>query len=422
MNISTSYSSYYTQKTYSQSALSQGKISTGTADLLQGVKDSKTVGSISKKNSVSSEYGDTIELSMSGKLLREALQVQSVDDTNMSDKMEAIKADMEAIKTTDIDSVSADEAKEALQKLQSDLGTLVNKSGVSQNTSKIDIDSMSESQIKDTLKNIQEKSIEMSKMNQNFNNVMQQNDYSEIDFGGINEELSTIKGLEIDSMSTDKIKDTLIKLQDSLSQISNLDEKTQNLVNTNFDDMSDAQMKSLLQRVQDDLSNEENVEGTKPMGKMRPSGPPPGGPPPSSGVGITSDSDSTDQTYIEELLEALANGDEEATSISEIGQSLSSEFVDQLLKAVDNEESESISSIESSDDNVDDKGLEELLNNIRENQTKSNTNYLGNKFNMTEMISKITNNNEYSNSDSSIKEAFEYLKNQNSFMQRVDFA
>lgn len=156
MRISSSYSDYYYSQSNPLSYLSNAKLSTGNSDASQN--ETEAVSFPERKRSVTSGDGNIINLSLSGSMLRYSLQTQESESTDMHEKMEKIKTDMDSIKTADIDRMTADEVKETLANLQADMAFMPPRpDGRTDDIQQADIDSMSEAEMREMLKSIQER-------------------------------------------------------------------------------------------------------------------------------------------------------------------------------------------------------------------------------------------------------------------------
>lgn len=363
MNISSNYYNYYTYGTYSSNGLLNANLSTASTDASQN--ETEAVNSLPPRQFKPMDLESLFGLSSSGKSIRDSLQTQGTG-SDMSQKFEAVKTDMDAIKSADIESMSADEVKEMLTNLQNDLKA-INSNSSSNSSQTLDISSLTESQTRDMLEDIQENAERMSAMGQGMPN---QNGMSSDDFELIKGDLDTIKGLDISSMSAEEIKTTLTNLQNDTKKMSNPDEKAQEILSTDIENMSDSDAKSLLTKIQNEIKSQPSEgKGMRPAGPP-PGGPPPGGPPPGGSVSSTDESDSTDtQTYIEKLLEMLNSEDSSTSSTDSTDSSDSIESIMQKLIDKLTENFNAADTSESSGDYAD--TIKDSLSSIFEQQRNS---------------------------------------------------
>ena len=151
MNVSSNYSNYYASQLYSPSSLSNNKKSTTTSS-----SDSSTSSAleslVGKINSTIS-YENAMSLSMSGKMLKYAMESQKSATEKSPDEM---KAQMDEFKNADITSMTADEVQQTLVNLQSDLTGMPNPDEEANNVINANITSMSETDMRSMLTSMQE--------------------------------------------------------------------------------------------------------------------------------------------------------------------------------------------------------------------------------------------------------------------------
>lgn len=80
-----------------------------------------------------------------------------VEDTNSTSTFNKVKQDMDSIKALDVDNMSTDEVKKVITNLKSDMDAIASPYSKKSKTSTINLDSMSESDMKTMLKKIQER-------------------------------------------------------------------------------------------------------------------------------------------------------------------------------------------------------------------------------------------------------------------------
>lgn len=154
MRISSDYYDYYSQS-YALNSLSNAKISSGNSNSSQN--ETEAISFQPRRHSAVSGNDNLMNLSSSGKMMRDSLQMQGKDSSEISEKMEQIKTDMDSIKTADIDGMSADDVKTALTNLQNDFKAMPSPDGSANDIQQADISSMSESEMREMLKEVQEK-------------------------------------------------------------------------------------------------------------------------------------------------------------------------------------------------------------------------------------------------------------------------
>lgn len=102
----------------------------------------------SQSNTTSTETKKTAGINAS-------LMGLNIQGMMMRDKMDKLENDMDSIKTADIDSMTSDEVKETLSKLKSNMEAMPLPPGAQSNTNEIDLESMSETDMRNKLKEIQ---------------------------------------------------------------------------------------------------------------------------------------------------------------------------------------------------------------------------------------------------------------------------
>jgi len=161
MRISSNNYDYYNQA-YSLNSLSNAKVSATNSDFSK--TETEAISFQPRKYSSTDQNANIMNLSSSGRMMRDSLQMQDAGSSEMSEKMEKIRTDMDSIKSADIDSMSADELKETLTNLQTDMAAIPSRDGRGNDIQQADISSMSETDMKDMLEKIQEHAKNMPEM------------------------------------------------------------------------------------------------------------------------------------------------------------------------------------------------------------------------------------------------------------------
>lgn len=159
MRIDSSYSNYYDY--YYSTSYAANSVSNSDAQLTSESTDSSQdetdeISIQPRRYSASGGYENLMNMDYSSVMMKYSLQSQGTDSSEVSEKMEKIKTDMDSLKSADIDSMSSDEIKATLETLKADMEGVPNSRGTSSDVSEADLDSMSESELKQLLENIQE--------------------------------------------------------------------------------------------------------------------------------------------------------------------------------------------------------------------------------------------------------------------------
>jgi hypothetical protein len=261
MKISSNYYDYYSQM-YQLNSLSNSQTNTdsqiGTEDSSSSKNQTKAISSIQTRSYVPDENVDIEDLNYSGTMLANSLKLQSNYSSEISENMEKLKTDMDSLKTTDIDNMSSDDAKEILTQLQTDMSSINSPDGESSDISNIDIDSMSESDMKDILKKIQDQANSMPvpppPPSTEASNV----------FSKINEDVESIKTADIDNMSADDAKEILTQLQNDMSSIKNPYGGSSSSQKMDIDSMTESDIKNMLKKIQEHANKMSMMGGFKP--------------------------------------------------------------------------------------------------------------------------------------------------------------
>lgn len=153
MNITSNYYNYYkTSSSNTVSALAKAKLSTSSSDTT-----TSTSNSTQKKSSTATDVLNLLTLSFSGMMFQNALQQKGTDtESSEVNPMDKLRTDLDAIKTADISSMSADEVKSTLANLQTDLKAMPHQHEKDQEVLSADLENMSEEDMKAMLTQIQE--------------------------------------------------------------------------------------------------------------------------------------------------------------------------------------------------------------------------------------------------------------------------
>ncbi|KZL89590.1 hypothetical protein [Clostridium magnum] len=244
MKISSNYYDYYNQ-IYQLNSLSNTQINSDfqidNDNSSLSEDKTKAINFIQTRNYIPDENVDIANLNYSGTMVANSLRMQSVDTSEMSESIEKLNTDLDSLKTTDIDSMSADEAKELLIQLQIDMSSIKSLEGEANDIS--DIDSISESDIKDMLKNIQENANNMAAPPQN---TKEFNVFSKID-----ENMESLKDVDIDSISVDDAKELLTQLQTDMAPIKNPYGGSSSSQKMDIDSMTESDVKDMLKKIQE---------------------------------------------------------------------------------------------------------------------------------------------------------------------------
>lgn len=246
MKISSSYYNYYNQL-YPTNSISNQNTGSEDSDSPQDVVD--TISSSSSKNTQFQESGSINDLEFSPRKMHHHMRKQDVDTSNSSDSVNKVKADIDAIKTADIDNMSADDLKTTLTNLVTDMNNVPQhkpetKSADAFNKIKSDMDSIKKADISsmsaDDVKNT------LTNLISDFNSVRRPH-------GGYN----NAPQLNLDNMSESDMRDMLQKIQDNANKVPEQDEpgsstdlfsSTQQDINS----MTESDMREMLKKIQDE--------------------------------------------------------------------------------------------------------------------------------------------------------------------------
>ena len=260
MKISSNYYDYYSQM-YQLNSLSNTQVNTDsqieTDDSNSSKNKTKAISSSQIRSYVPDENVDIADLNYSGTMLANSLKLQSNDSSEMSQSMEKIKTDMDSIKTSDIDSMSADDIKKTLTQLKTDMASIKSPDGESSDISNIDIDSTSESDMKDILKKVQDQANSMPAPppppSTENSNVLSK----------INEDVESIKTANINNMSADDAKEILTQLQNDMSSIKNPYGGSSSSQKMDIDSMTESDIKDMLKKIQEHANKMTTMGGAK---------------------------------------------------------------------------------------------------------------------------------------------------------------
>lgn len=239
MKINSNYYNYYNLN-YGVS-----KLTSASAGEDSSSSNSKidAVSSATRRYPIPEENGNAINLELNGRVMMHSIQLQGVDSSEISQAMEQIRMDMDSIKNEDIDNMSTDDMKEMLAKLQSDMQFVPISDKGTSSIREADIENMSETEMKDMLKNIQ--------AHANSGPEPPKNDKLFDGLSKIKDDLSDIKTTDIESTSTDDIKEILIKLKSDMDNFKNPYKGTNNTQATDFDGLSEENLRNMLKKIQD---------------------------------------------------------------------------------------------------------------------------------------------------------------------------
>lgn len=157
MNISSNYYNYYNQ-IYQLNSLSNSQGS--TEDSSSSENETKAISSTRTRSYIPSGESSLADLNYNGRMVMNSLKIQGTDSSEIFQNIDKINEDIDSIKSTDIDSMSADELKEILTDLTSDMKFVSTPYG-RPSSANVDLDNMSESDMKAILKKIQEQANSM---------------------------------------------------------------------------------------------------------------------------------------------------------------------------------------------------------------------------------------------------------------------
>jgi len=152
MRISSNYYNYYTNL-YSSNTISNQNTNSEEVSSSENIADVLT---IPRKKPTYEESGSITDLDFSVRRLMHDMKMQDNDTSEISESMNKIKADMDEIKTTDIDSLSTDDLKETLANLINDINSARKPHEGYNNDLQVDLDNMSEEDMREMLQKIQD--------------------------------------------------------------------------------------------------------------------------------------------------------------------------------------------------------------------------------------------------------------------------
>lgn len=159
MNISNRYD--YSYKTNYQTQSLQSSKSPKSSF---GIGNDSDETEVRKKNNsgMGSNFMDSnlMGLSFNGSMVKNMLQMKGTDSTEMKANMEQMKTDMDSLKSADVDSMTVDDMKSMLTKLESDRSKMPKPhenttNSETANKKSVDVSNMSETDMRNMLKNIQ---------------------------------------------------------------------------------------------------------------------------------------------------------------------------------------------------------------------------------------------------------------------------
>lgn len=255
MNISSNYYNnyYYNQSLYSLNTTSTIDSSNESNDSSQSTTDAVDLSTRRPPKPLGSDISNmnlSVEsrLNSRGKMVRDSLQMQNSNSSEMSEQFEALKESMEELKSTDIDSMTADDIKETLTNILENMKGMQKPNKVSNDTTEID---MSESDMKDMLEKLQEHANRMSAMGE-MQPLPLLNDNSSDLFSQMKEDIEELKTVDIDSMTSDEIKEMLTQLKADMEAMPKPSRQSNNdTTEIDIDSMSESDMSDLLKEIKE---------------------------------------------------------------------------------------------------------------------------------------------------------------------------
>ncbi|KOA18462.1 hypothetical protein CLHOM_33640 [Clostridium homopropionicum DSM 5847] len=240
MRISSNYYNYYNQLN-SANSISKQTTSSEESSSSESIVD--VISSSNKRKAEYKESGSITDLDFSVRKLMHDMKMQDNDTSEISESMNKIKEDMDAIKIADIDSMSTDELKTTLTNLITDMQSMPRPNDDLNDNSEISLDNMSEADMREMLKDIQERA----------NNAPEHKPELKPDdaFDKIKADMDEIKTTDIDSLSTDELKETLANLIDDINSVRKPHGGYNNNLQINLDNISEEDMRDMLQKIQD---------------------------------------------------------------------------------------------------------------------------------------------------------------------------
>jgi len=153
MRISSNYYNYYTNL-YSSNTISNQTTSSEESTSSESIAD--VTNSSSRRKAPFEESGSITDLDFSVRKLMHDMKMQDNDTSEISESMNKIKADMDEIKTTDIDNLSTDDLKETLANLINNINAVRKPHGGYNNDLQVNLDNISEEDMREMLQKIQD--------------------------------------------------------------------------------------------------------------------------------------------------------------------------------------------------------------------------------------------------------------------------
>ncbi|PRR84061.1 hypothetical protein [Clostridium vincentii] len=245
--ISTDYSSYYRQLYSANSIQKQGANSVSSDDSTSSKSTIDSLSSTKKKVVPFQESGNIDDLELSSRKLMHTMKMLNTDTSEESEATSAINSDMEALKTADIDNMTAEDLKTTFSNLLADMQSIQKTDKNSDNAPEVDLDIISESDMRDMLKVIQQRSI-------NEPEHTQKSSFDD-EVSKLVSDMESIKVADIDSMSLDDIKSTLANLITDMDSIKRPTGGYNNTTQVNLDAISESDMRDMLQKIQNSANN-----------------------------------------------------------------------------------------------------------------------------------------------------------------------
>lgn len=280
MKISaTDYYDYYYTQLYQRNSTNTTSSSTELDDSSDDQKN--TVKSSKRKVAYTDDNASIANLNLNGRMVMNSMKMQD-DDAEESQEVKTLDSDFSSIKTADIDSMSSDEVKAAFSKLKTDVeavkasyikaksnstsaatttattteaatdttsttSTDSSTSTVASNTTSTTTDTLTEADMRSILKKVQD----------NLNNQppmppMPPQDNSASDpFSKVKEDMDSIKTLNVDSMSTDELKEVITNLKNDIGAVGNPYANKSTSSKVDLSSTSEADLKAMLKKIQE---------------------------------------------------------------------------------------------------------------------------------------------------------------------------
>lgn len=182
MSISSNYSNYYNyynSNNYVSTYFPKRNLEHESKDEILNKINTTALNKNSLLNTISSNNSNNdSNIDFSGMVLMNLLKLANKDTSNSSNDSQTgdnstikiaadkVKTDMDNIKTVDVDSMSAEEIKTTLTNLKNDMDAIPKPYGGKGNSQEQNLDNLSESDLKDMLKKVQERAINAPDMSQ----------------------------------------------------------------------------------------------------------------------------------------------------------------------------------------------------------------------------------------------------------------